>query len=278
MATTKKRGMLIAGNWKMNMMPADAQAFFEFLFSPMNLGELGAPAVGLFRTGTLQAAIFPPALTLEKAITQSRLGMFKVAIGAQNAHWEKSGAFTGEISGPMLADIGVKFSLVGHSERRQHFGETNESAKKRTESLLAQGFKVIHCIGETKEERDAGKTFEVLKSQLESLLPNAQAPAALALDGKLIFAYEPVWAIGTGVNATPAQIQEAHAFIRDLIKKNAGDAAAEKTPLLYGGSVTVENADAIFACDEVDGALVGGTSLKADQFLKLLSQASKTLL
>ena len=274
----KERGMLIAGNWKMNMIGADAQAYFEFLFSPMNLGELGAPAVGLLRKDVLKAAIFAPSLTLEKAITQSRLGMFKVAIGAQSAHWEKSGAFTGEVSGPMLADLGIKLALVGHSERRQYFGETDETARKRTESLLSQGFKVVHCIGETKAERAAGKTFEVLTRQIQSLIPNTEAPVCMSLDGRLIIAYEPVWAIGTGVNATPVEIQEAHSFIRDLIAKQAGQTAANKTPLLYGGSVTVENSAAIFECSEVDGALVGGTSLKADEFLKLLATASKTLL
>lgn len=183
----------------------------------------------------------------------------------------EKGAFTGEVSGPMLQEIGISTVLVGHSERRQYFGETDESVRKRSESLLAQGFKVILCIGETRTEREQNQTQEILKRQLQGALPEAGKGAASYLNGQLVLAYEPVWAIGTGLTATPAQAEEAHQFIRELMIQRFGAEAAQKTPILYGGSVTPENVDSLLACPNVDGALVGGASLKPDGFLRLLA-------
>jgi triosephosphate isomerase len=196
--------------------------------------------------------------------TQSVL--LPLGIGAQNAYGLASGAFTGEISAPMLEELGVRAALVGHSERRQHFGETDETAKKRAEGLLTQGLEVVYCIGETRAEHEAGRTRAVLEKQLSALL---SGQATKYLDGRLILAYEPVWAIGTGLTATPQQAEDAHSFLRaELAKVSA--AAAEKTPILYGGSVTPDNIDSLLTRPNVDGCLVGGASLKPAGYLKMV--------
>ncbi len=265
----KPRGVLITGNWKMNHGPGAARNFFAALpASVMNSG--------------LRAAVYVPDVSLVAAREAAAAhGQAAVRVGAQNVHWEKSGAFTGEISGPMLAELGISAALVGHSERRQYFGETDTTARKRTESLLAQGIEVVLCVGETREERESGRTNEVLKRQLVAVLgengADATHPARAYLDGRLVIAYEPVWAIGTGLTATPEQAQEAHAFIRSLLTQVAGAPAASKTSVLYGGSVTPQNVDQLLACADIDGALVGGASLKPESFHALLTAGAKAL-
>jgi triosephosphate isomerase len=190
-------------------------------------------------------------------------------IGAQNIHYEKSGAFTGEISASMLKEIGVTQALVGHSERRQYFGETNESVLKRTVGALAQGIEVLVCIGETQAERNEGHTQNVIEAQLNPLLTNE---ACLQAFGKnLHIAYEPVWAIGTGVTATPAQAEETHAFIRSLLAKKLSVADTNATRILYGGSVTPSNLKELLACENIDGGLVGGASVKVESWTALWS-------
>lgn len=184
------------------------------------------------------------------------------------------GPSTGELSGPMLEEMRIRGALVGHSERRQHFGETDETARKRLESLLEQGFDVILCVGETRAERESGQTEKVLERQLAAAL---SPPVIKYCNGRLTVAYEPVWAIGTGLNATPEQAEQAQKFIRDFLKKRAGEEAANCTPILYGGSVTPENVGGILACPNVDGCLVGGSSLKPEAFLKLLSAGYSAL-
>ncbi|MCM2324032.1 MAG: triose-phosphate isomerase [Oligoflexia bacterium] len=236
---------------------------------------LPASASSAFATGRLRACVIPPMLSLGRAMEAAREAAFPIAVAAQNAHWEKKGAFTGELSGPMLQELGISWVLNGHSERRQYFGETDETVRKRTESLLEQGFRVILCIGETREEREKGRTTEVLTRQLSGALPEAGKGAAKFLDGRLVIAYEPVWAIGTGLTATPAQAEEAHATLRKLLTDRFGSEAASHTPLLYGGSVTPENADSLLACPNVDGALVGGASLKPESFLALLAAGAR---
>jgi len=255
----KTRGILIAGNWKMNLGPKDTEKYFG------DLKALWGPP-----SGNVRACLIPPALSLQAALQASR-GM-PVSIAAQNAHWEKSGAFTGELSGPMLQEAGIKTVLIGHSERRQYFGETNETARKRSQSLLEQGFQVILCIGETRAERESGKTQAVLTEQLRGSLPEVGY-----LDGRLVLAYEPVWAIGTGLTATPAQAEEAHQMIRKFLWDQHGMEASGRTPILYGGSVTPENVDSLLSCPNIDGALVGGASLKPDSFVKLLESGGKVL-
>jgi triosephosphate isomerase (TIM) len=272
----KPRGVLIAGNWKMNHGPAEAEAFLR-AFLEKARSALPPSAEPHLASGSLQACVIPPAISLERARKAAADAPFPVHIAAQNAHWERKGAFTGELSGPMLQEIGVTWALVGHSERRQHFGETDESARRRTEGLLAQGFRVILCIGETRAERESGRTEEVLARQLDGALPERGAGAAAYLDGRLVIAYEPVWAIGTGLTATPQQAEEAHQAIRKRLWDRFGVSAAGQTPILYGGSVTPENADSLIACPNVDGALVGGASLKPESLLALLAAGARAL-
>lgn len=240
---------LIAGNWKMNFTQAETRAFFEAIdFSNWDPERA-------------DALLFAPMLSLECALDASKRkfakGAATIAIGAQNAHWEKKGAFTGEVSGPMLEELGIKQVLIGHSERRQHFGETDETVLKRVESLLAQGFRVMACVGETRAEREGGQTFQVLERQIAGLSKIANE--------KLTLAYEPVWAIGTGLTASPEQAQEVHAFLRKRFPK---------TLLLYGGSVTPENLASLLAQKDINGALVGGASLKPENYAQLLGIAS----
>ncbi|MGK5090022.1 triose-phosphate isomerase [Bdellovibrionota bacterium FG-2] len=263
----KPRGVLIAGNWKMNHGAQETETFFSELSS----GVSGASV----NSTNLSACIIPTFLRLEQASGLAKKAPFPLHVAAQNGHWEKKGAFTGETSGPMLKELGINWVLIGHSERRQFFGETDETARKRSESLLEQGFRVILCIGESRAEREAGKTTEILTRQLLGALPNPGQGAAAYLDGRLVIAYEPVWAIGTGLTATPEQAEEAHQVIRKLLWDRFGMDAAAKTQLLYGGSATPENADALLSCANVDGLLVGGASLKADSFQKLLAAGAR---
>jgi triosephosphate isomerase (TIM) len=224
----------------------------------------------LFDSGKLQACLIPPFLALEESLQLLFRSPFPINIAAQNAHWEKKGAFTGEISGPMLMEIGVQSVLIGHSERRQYFGETDETVRLRTDSLLSQEFQVILCVGETKEQREKGKTSAVLARQVKNGFPEMHHP-------KLVIAYEPVWAIGTGLTATPEQAEEAHLTLRKLLQKRWGKEAAEKTVILYGGSVTAENAFSLLSCPNVDGALVGGASLKPQTFCGILGAGARIL-
>lgn len=268
---SKPRGVLIAGNWKMNHTVAETGAFFETLVELCRKTPLEQPVRSGLKNGSLGALIFPPMLSLAQAHKlASEHAPFTIEVGAQNVHWDKKGAFTGEISGPMIAELGLRWALVGHSERRQYFNETDETVRKRAESLLAQGFQVMLCVGETRVERERGETDAVLTRQLAGALPSAGQGAAAYLDGRLVLAYEPVWAIGTGLTASPAQAQEAHAVLRALLLKRFGAEAAAQTSILYGGSVTPENARELLACNDVDGALVGGASLKPEGFLTLV--------
>lgn len=272
----KSRGVLVAGNWKMNHGLQETSRFFAELRA---LAETGLKSAErrLLEEGKLQVSVVPPMTSLERAVSEARAVGFPIQVTAQNVHWEKSGAFTGEISGPMARELGIDWALVGHSERRQFFGETDETARKRSESLLSQGFRVILCIGETRAEREVGKTAEVLRRQLVGALPEPGKGAAAYLDGRLIIAYEPVWAIGTGLTATPQQAEEAHQLIRKELWDRFGLEASGRTQLLYGGSVNKENADQLLTCPNVDGLLVGGASLKSDGFFALIQAGARSL-
>jgi triosephosphate isomerase (TIM) len=215
--------VIVVGNWKMYRGP-----------DPVALAGL-------------DAIVCPPFTRLRDCAAAG------LATYAQNVHWETEGAFTGEISAPMLLELGVTGSLVGHSERRQYFGETDETVALRTRAALDAGLDVIVCVGETLAEREAGETEEVLRRQLSVLEPH----------DRLTIAYEPVWAIGTGLTATPETAQQAHAFIKGLLDR----------PVLYGGSVKPDNADALFAQPDVDGGLVGGASLDIDSFRAICEAA-----
>lgn len=242
------RTPVFAANWKMNHGPEAARRYFsEFL--PQYPERPGA-----------QLVFFPPALTLHVA-RDAATERPDISVGAQNVFWEPSGAFTGEVSAPLAAEAGATFALVGHSERRHTFGESVEDTVRKCAAALKAALRVVLCVGETLDERRRGEAEEVVRAQLLPVLD-----ALPAIRGRWMVAYEPVWAIGTGENAAPADAQEMHASIRDMI----GD-AAEDTPLLYGGSVKPDNAGALLACPDVDGVLVGGASLDPAAFAAICS-------
>jgi triosephosphate isomerase len=232
--------VLIAGNWKMYKGPEETAAFCRALRDQLEWVD------------EVDIAVCPPFVSLSAAV-QSLAGT-DIAVAAQNVHWEVEGAFTGEISAPMLFELGVYGAIVGHSERRQLFGETDEGVARRTSAALEAGLWVIACVGETEAEREAGETEDVLRRQV----------ALLEAHEQLVLAYEPVWAIGTGKTASPEQAQEAHAFLRSLID----------VPLLYGGSVKPDNAAELLARPDVDGALVGGASLDVASFVAICKAAA----
>jgi triosephosphate isomerase len=233
--------MLIAGNWKMFKGPAEAGAFCR------ELRDADLP-------DDVDVVVCPPYVSLEVAV-QSLAGT-EIGIFAQNCHWEIEGAFTGEISAPMLQELGVYGTLVGHSERRQWFGETDDTVARRVRTALDRGLHVIACVGESEAEREAGETHAVLRRQV----------GVLEADENLVIAYEPVWAIGTGKTATPELAQQAHETIKSMLD----------VPVLYGGSVKPDNAAELLALPDVDGALVGGASLEVESFVALCNAASRS--
>jgi triosephosphate isomerase len=245
------RRKLIAGNWKMYKTVSEARSLVE----EIRKGLAGAPG---------ETLVAPP-FTALAAVLDAAKGS-SIAVAAQNMHFEREGAYTGEVSPAMLVDLGVTSVILGHSERRQYFAETDEGVARKTKAALASGLRPISCVGETLAEREAGRTMEVVGRQVDAILA-----AVTAEEAKLIvIAYEPVWAIGTGRVATPEQAQEVHAFVRRTIGERHGTAVAETLRILYGGSVKPDNVKGLMALPDVDGALVGGASLKADSFLKLV--------
>jgi len=230
--------VLIAGNWKMYKGPEETAQFCR------QLREHARPP-------EVDVVVCPPCVSLATAVQV--LAGTDVAVAAQNVHWENDGAFTGEVSAPMLRELGVYGAIVGHSERRQHFGETDDTVARRARAALDAGLSVIACVGETEAEREAGETEDVLRRQV----------SVLERDENLVVAYEPVWAIGTGKTATPQLAQDAHAFVKSLLD----------VPVLYGGSVKPDNAAELLAQPAVDGALVGGASLEVESFLAICRAA-----
>jgi len=247
-----ERQPFIAGNWKMHKTLAEATALARAIrqgAAPGRRAEVG----------------LAPPYTALAAVAQELAGS-DIRLAAQDTHWEKQGAYTGAISPLMLADVGCHYVIVGHSERRQHFGETNHTVNLKVKAVLAAGLKVILCVGETKEERQADLTIARVGEQLrEGLAEVTAAPAAL------VIAYEPVWAIGTGLTATPDQAQEVHAFIRQELSRLLGDGGPYR--IQYGGSVTPDNAATLLGQPDIDGALVGGASLKPELFLPIIAAA-----
>ncbi|MGL4423288.1 MAG: triose-phosphate isomerase [Gemmataceae bacterium] len=252
MATRPK---FIAGNWKMYTTAAGAR------------GLAASIANGLGEDKRVMVAICPPFPWL--ATVAQVLEGTSVQLGAQNCHHEKEGAFTGEIAPQMLRDVGCQYVIIGHSERRHGLNESNEFLNKKTKAALATGLHVIFCVGELLAEREANQTEAVLELQLNEGL------AGLTVEqlGNVVIAYEPVWAIGTGKVATPEQAQAAHAYIRSQIAKTFGENAAQHLLIQYGGSVKPENAASLMSLPDVDGALVGGASLKAETFLGIVRAA-----
>jgi triosephosphate isomerase (TIM) len=223
--------VLIAGNWKMFKGPLETRAFVDAFEAPDGV----------------EVVLCPPYVSLAAAVESG------LAVYAQSVHWEAEGAFTGEVSPQMLLELGVRGAIVGHSERRQYFGETDESVARRAAGALEAGLEVIACVGELEEEREGGRTEDVLRRQVSVLDPHE----------RLVIAYEPVWAIGTGRTATPEQAQEAHALIKSILEAR----------VLYGGSVKPENAEELLSLPDVDGALVGGASLEPESFTRICRTA-----
>ncbi|MBC8164244.1 MAG: triose-phosphate isomerase [Bryobacteraceae bacterium] len=237
------RTPLMAGNWKMFKTAVETAAFFE-KFIPLVQNQTGRDVV-----------ICPPFLNIPTAVESTKGSA--VRIGGQNSFWMPEGAYTGEISGPMLRAAGAEYVLVGHSERRQYFAETDETVLKRTIAALAAGLKPIVCIGECLEDRESGATERVCDMQFQGGIAEL-TPEQM---GGIVIAYEPVWAIGTGKTATPQIAEDAHRFIRSLIASKYGAGAASATRILYGGSVKLDNAAVLMGQEDIDGVLVGGASL-----------------
>ena len=227
---------LIAGNWKMFKGPRETREFCEAFSAPEGV----------------EAVLCPPFVSLQTAVDSGQ------TVFAQNVHWAAEGAYTGEVSAPMLLELGVTGAIVGHSERRQYFGETDETVARRTAAALEAGLRVIACVGESLEERQSGQMELVLRLHVESIRD------AVGQHENLVIAYEPVWAIGTGQTATPDQVRDAHGFVKSLLD----------VPVLYGGSVKPENAEELLSEDGVDGALVGGASLDVESFTAICRAAA----
>lgn len=250
-----KRQVVIAGNWKMNFTPAEAAKFIEEV-KPLVAGKNGCKVVFCAPYVTIAAA--------QKAAEGS-----DISIGAENVHFEDHGAFTGEVSARMLTECGVKYVIIGHSERRQYFAETDETVNKRVKAALAAGMTVILCLGEVKEQRLAGITREVVSMQTKLDLAGVSAEEMK----RVIIAYEPVWAIGTGLTATPDQADETCGQIREALKELYGEEVAEATTIQYGGSMNEKNAAELLRKPNVDGGLIGGASLVAEKFRAIVDAA-----
>ena len=241
------KNKFIAGNWKMNKTVAETRQFIRELI-PLVAGVKN------------RVALCVPYTDLAAAVEETK--GTNIAVGAQNVHWAESGAFTGEISVAMLKEIGVEYVVIGHSERRQYFGETDETVLKRTLAALGGGLKPIVCVGETLAERESGKTRDVLARQISEGLKDVSA----ADIGNVVIAYEPVWAIGTGKTATNDEANEAIGFIRSLLAEKYGKDAADGVYIQYGGSMNEKNAEALLSMSEIDGGLIGGASLVPQKF------------
>jgi len=249
------RKKIVAGNWKMNLDYNEGLSLFSEVIN-MVRDEV---------TGNQEAVVCSPFIHLS-SLVQLAKGYDKVAVGAQNAHQAESGAYTGEISAKMIKSVGAAYVILGHSERRQYFAESNELLAKKTDTALKNGLKPIFCIGETLQEREANQHFAVIKSQLtEGVFHLDEAQFS-----QLVLAYEPVWAIGTGVTASSDQAQEIHAFIRKEIAAKYGQQVADNTTILYGGSCNPKNAPELFAQPDIDGGLIGGASLKSRDFVDIV--------
>jgi triosephosphate isomerase (TIM) len=251
------RTPFVLGNWKMHGTIAEARAL------------AGGVRDGLKRPRGVDVGVCPP-FTALAAVAETLAGS-PVRLGAQNCHYEASGAHTGEISPPMLVDLGCRLVLLGHSERRKEMGETDEQINKKMHAALAHALTPVLCVGETAEERRQGLTFTTVEGQLRAGL----AGLGPELITRCLLAYEPVWAIGTGVNATPAQASEVHGYLRGLLSELASKEIAQTVRILYGGSVKADNADALLAEADIDGGLIGGASLKAAEFIAIVRKAAR---
>ncbi len=247
-----KRRPIIAGNWKMNKTTVEAS-------------DLAAKLIPLVSSAKDREIVLGPPFTSLEAVSETIKGT-NIVLAAQNMHWEDKGAFTGEVSAEMLLDLGCKYVIIGHSERRQYFGETDETVNKKIKQALKKGLSPIMCVGETLAEREAGRLNDIINRQVTGGLKDISADDMK----KVVIAYEPVWAIGTGKTATPDQANEVHALIRQKVKSLYSAEIAESLRIQYGGSVTPENVSQLMAKPDIDGALVGGASLKPESFAALV--------
>ncbi len=250
------RKKIVAANWKMNMTQAEAARFVEVLL--LEVGDIA----------DVEIVIVPPFTAISK-VTELLGETQNIKVGAQNMHWEKSGAFTGEISAALLRDLFVRYVVLGHSERRSLFGETNEMVNRKLHAAQEATLRPIVCVGETLQQREGGQVEKVLSTQLRGSLAGFSAKEL----HEMIIAYEPVWAIGTGQVATPAEAQEAHAFIRKTLAELSDEATAERMRIQYGGSVKPDNARELMSQPDIDGALVGGASLDPRSFAQIVNAA-----
>lgn len=249
------RAKIVAGNWKMNKNLSEAKALIKGLKKELKKVKLNK---------NTRVLIAPSFVNLRSAVNRTKKSVIEVA--AQNVSHEKSGAFTGEVSVDMLNDIGVVSSIVGHSERRTYYGETDALLAQKVDTVLGKGMEAIFCFGEQLEDRKSNNHFKVVESQIKNALFHLEATSF----SNIVLAYEPVWAIGTGETASPEQAQEMHKFIRSLLKDEYGDKVADAMSILYGGSVKPANAEEIFSKPDVDGGLIGGASLKANDFIEIV--------
>jgi triosephosphate isomerase (TIM) len=254
------RKKILAANWKMNLTHSEAESYFDTFLS-----EIG-------QVNDVEVVIIPPFTAIPALVTASER-MPAIRIGAQNMHWEKSGAFTGEVSGAMLRALYVKYVILGHSERRTLSGETDEIVNRKVRAALEAGLRPIFCIGESLQERDDGKIEEVLGRQIRQGLEGV----VLKDVPEVVLAYEPCWAIGTGRSATPNEAEEAHAFIRLVLSELFGAPTADRVRIQYGGSVKPENAEDLMRQKNIDGALIGGASLDPRSFARIIWRAEAAL-
>lgn len=255
------RKPIIAGNWKMNMTPAESVVLSQGVCNRYNKRW----------DGKVDVVLCPPSIDLRSVFTVVDFERLDIAVGAQNVHWEPSGAFTGEISIPMLKDVGCEWCIIGHSERREMFGETDSNVNKKARALADAQLKAIVCVGESLAVRDAGDAEQFVCDQVRAALAGLDADEA----AWCTIAYEPIWAIGTGRTATPEQAQAMAAAIRATVAELVGQEAADAMRILYGGSMKPANAEDFLACPDIDGGLIGGAALKADDFIALVEAAAK---
>lgn len=250
-----ERTPMIAGNWKMNLGIKESCDLVK------SIGE------GIKNIDDVDVLVAPPFINIPAV--REAIGSSKIILSAQNMYYETSGAYTGEIAPQMIAENGCTHVILGHSERRNLFGESSELVNKKVEAAVRAGLIPVVCIGETIEEREAGKTFDIIREQLTGSLAYFSSEGSIPVS--TIIAYEPVWAIGTGLTATPEQAQEVHGYIRNWIRENFDQESSDKIRILYGGSVKPGNAADLMSRPDIDGALVGGASLKADSFLGIIN-------
>lgn len=249
------RKKIVAGNWKMNTTPQEGVILVSKIMELLSTKK----------SDSVEKIIAPPFTHL--SLLNDKLKGSEIQLSAQNCHYENSGAYTGEVSPTILKSIGVEYVILGHSERRNYFNETNALLKNKVDKAIENELQIIFCVGEILNERNNNSHFEVVEKQMKESLFHLSSSQIK----NIVIAYEPVWAIGTGVTATSAQAQEMHSFIRKTIAKKYGNTSAEEISILYGGSCNPKNAKELFACPDVDGGLIGGASLNADDFVQIIN-------